>query len=82
MLLALLLFVKLLKILKENNIPIEYYYPNWTKFGRRAGLIRNVEMALVADALVAVWNGYSRGTGHMIDTARAKGLKIYVELYE
>ena len=65
----------------ENNVPIEYHYPDWSKYGRRAGLLRNIEMASVSDALIAVWDGTSKGTGHMIDTARAKGLKIHVELF-
>ena len=64
---------------KENNIPLIRMPADWTRYGRGAGKIRNIEMALVADALIAVWDGVSPGTGHMIDTARAKGLKIYVQ---
>ncbi len=64
---------------KESGIPLIRMPADWTRYGRGAGKIRNIEMALVADALVAVWDGVSPGTGHMIDTARAKGLKIYVQ---
>lgn len=62
----------------ESDIPLIRMPADWTRYGRGAGKIRNIEMALVADALVAVWDGYSKGTGHMIDCARAKGLKIHV----
>ena len=31
-----------------------------------------------ADALVAVWDGKSPGTKHMIDVAKARGLRIFV----
>jgi glycerophosphoryl diester phosphodiesterase len=31
-----------------------------------------------ADALVAVWDGSSRGTAHMIKYAKEKGLKVHV----
>lgn len=37
-------------------------------------------MAKQADALVAVWDGESRGTKHMIDIARKEGLEVYVHL--
>lgn len=45
----------------------------------QAGLKRNSEMARYADALIAVWDGRSSGTKHMIDQANYYGLKhIYV----
>ena len=39
-------------------------------------------MAENADALLAIWDGESRGTKHMIDTAREKGLEVYVYMVE
>lgn len=52
---------------------------NWTKYGRHeAGKIRNAEMANYAEAILALWNGFSSGTGDMIDKARAKGLLCFV----
>jgi hypothetical protein len=35
-------------------------------------------MAANADALVAFWDGQSRGTKHMIDIASARGLVVRV----
>jgi YspA, cpYpsA-related SLOG family len=66
---------------EENNKPLELYYPDWKRYNLGAGKIRNVEMATKAEALIALWNGYSKGTGHMIDTARKLNLKVHVELY-
>ena len=60
---------------------IELHPADWKRFGKRAGYVRNVEMADSADALIAVWNG-SPGTEHMIDIARARGLKVYVHLID
>jgi len=40
---------------------------DWERQGRAAGFIRNGEMAMIADALVAFWDGKSRGTKDMID---------------
>ena len=36
-------------------------------------------MADNADALIAIWDGESRGTKHMIDIARRKGLKVWIQ---
>jgi hypothetical protein len=37
-------------------------------------------MAKYADALIAVWDGKSRGTKNMIDEAKKLGLKVYVKI--
>src|SRR5579863_5624761 len=54
---------------KESGIKIKQLIPDWS-IGRRAGLIRNEEMAKYADALIAVWDGKSTGTQHMITMAK------------
>ena len=38
-------------------------------------------MAEYADALVAFWDGTSKGTKHMIETAKEKGLDIRIKRY-
>ena len=66
---------------KENGYQIIYFPADWDLDGKSAGFKRNVEMADNADALVAFWDGQSRGTKHMIDTAKDKGLDVRVKLY-
>lgn len=61
-----------------NDLPIKLFPAQWRTHGKAAGPIRNREMALYADALVAVWDGRSRGTKSMIDLAYQHGLKVYV----
>jgi hypothetical protein len=51
---------------------------DWDRHGRSAGYKRNEEMANVANALVAFWDGRSPGTKHMIDIARQRGLAVRV----
>lgn len=63
---------------KKNNIPIKQFPADWKGLGRQAGYRRNEQMGNYAEALVAVWDGSSRGTKHMIDYAAEKGLKVYV----
>lgn len=78
----------------KNKIPIKEFPAKWAdishvdaiikhdRFGRkydaRAGIRRNHEMGDYADALVACWDGVSRGTKDMIDYATKKGLKVFV----
>ena len=63
---------------KMNNIPIDIYPANWDKYGKSAGYKRNTIMAMNADALIAIWDGESKGTKHMIDLAEKYGLKTFV----
>lgn len=63
---------------QDNSLPLEKYPADWSTYGKRAGYIRNTEMADNAEALLAIWDGESRGTKHMIDIAREKGLEVFV----
>lgn len=67
---------------KANGVPIERFPADWDQYGKQAGYIRNVDMACHAEALIAVWDGESNGTRHMINAARAKGLKIFVYMFK
>lgn len=62
---------------ERNGIPVVKFPADWRR-GRSAGPVRNSQMANYADALVAIWDGVSRGTAHMIQEARAEGLKVHV----
>lgn len=66
---------------KENGVPVKLMRADWTLHGKAAGPIRNDEMAKYAEALIAVWDGQSRGTKHMIESARERGLKVCVYEY-
>jgi hypothetical protein len=61
--------------------PIEMFLPDWDNYGKRAGFLRNQQMAKYADALLAIWDGESKGTRHMIDIAKKQGLEVEVVLY-
>ena len=62
----------------DHGIKLEKRPADWIKHGRRAGHIRNAEMANCAEALIAIWDGISPGTRGMIALAKRKRLKIYV----
>lgn len=61
-----------------NRLPVKLFPAKWDEFGKSAGYRRNAEMAEYGEALIALWDGISRGTKHMIDIATKKGLKVYV----
>jgi glycerophosphoryl diester phosphodiesterase len=63
----------------ESNTPLVVMQADWNQHGRAAGPIRNRQMAEYADALIAVWDGESKGTKNMIQTAEKLGLQVYVK---
>ena len=63
---------------KEHNLPVKLFPANWDKYGKRAGYLRNQEMANYADMLIAFWDEKSKGTKHMIDIAKKQDLTVIV----
>lgn len=67
---------------RARNIHVRIMHADWNGLGRAAGFARNDRMSMYADALVAIWDGESRGTMHMIRTAIKRGLEVSVYLVE
>lgn len=63
---------------EARNIDVAPFYADWNMYGKAAGYKRNSAMAEYADALIAVWDGRSRGTRNMIMLARKNNLRVYV----
>lgn len=61
-----------------NHIPVSQFNAAWQTYGANAGPRRNRQMAEYADALIAIWDGKSRGTFNMIKEATKKELSVYV----
>lgn len=62
----------------NNEISLKIFVADWDRYGKPAGIIRNVAMAAEAEALIAIWDGTSKGTGHMIDIATERKLKVFI----
>ena len=59
-----------------------YEFPaDWNTHGKRAGHIRNAEMAQFAGGLLAFWDGESRGTDNMIQQMKRLGKPVKVVRY-
>ena len=67
---------------KENNLPIAEFPPDWDTHGKKAGFLRNADMADYADGCVVFWDGVSKGTQHMINLAKEKGIQLAIVKYK
>lgn len=54
------------RLAREHKFPLVLMPADWDTFGRRAGVVRNEEMAKVATHCIVFWDGESPGTKHMI----------------
>lgn len=63
---------------QEMNIPTTIFKPDWDKYGRRAGVIRNKDIIENADIVIAFWDGVSRGTGHSIKLSQKLNKKTII----
>lgn len=70
------------RIAEEYNLDLKIYPANWETYGKKAGYIRNQQMANNATHLLAAWDRQSRGTMHMINIAQNMGLQTLVINYE
>lgn len=66
---------------KEMGYALKIFPADWDKYGKKAGPVRNQQMADYGDALVAFWDGKSKGTANMIANARMKNLLVRIIKY-
>lgn len=62
----------------ENKIKFTEFLPDYQKHGKYAPLKRNDEIIKYADAVIAFWDGKSRGTGYVIKECKRHNIKIKV----
>lgn len=60
------------------NLPKFFFPADWDTHGKAAGPIRNKQMAEFGDALLAFWDGKSRGTKNMMDHMHRRKKPVYV----
>lgn len=61
---------------RENNIQLIEFLPQYEKFGRRAPLVRNIEIIKTSSLVLAFWNGQSRGTAFVVRKCREMGVPV------
>lgn len=62
----------------QNKISKLVIYPNYKRYGRYAPLKRNDKMVEIADEILVVWDGDSRGSEYTIKLAEKSGKKLTV----
>ena len=66
------------KFALETGIPILELKPDWSRFGKAAGMLRNTDIVRESDVLIAFWDGESRGTLDSINKAEQMGKDCYI----
>ena len=46
----------------DNNIETKIFLPDWDKFGKQAGILRNKDIISECNICLAIWDGQSHGT--------------------
>lgn len=63
---------------KAHGLKLKEFLPDYEQFGKRAPLLRNLEIIDYADLVLAFWDGESRGTRFVIENCKKKGKPIRV----
>lgn len=51
---------------------------DWDRLGKKAGMVRNAQMADYADAAIVFWDGKSNGTANMISNMKMRDKPCHV----
>jgi hypothetical protein len=68
------------EIAKELGIPTIIHLPDWNRYGKRAGFIRNMDIVRDANIVYAFFapGPKSKGTSHTVNEARIKGVPVHI----
>lgn len=64
------------KYADKNHISKIIMRPDYARFGKGAPQKRNEEMVNIADAVLVIWDGVSRGTKYTADYAGKQGKRV------
>lgn len=62
----------------EHNIKYTEFLPEYNKYGKRAPLVRNIDIIKYSDLVLAFWDGTSRGTKFVIENCEKLGIAVKV----
>ncbi|HIT18941.1 MAG TPA: DUF2493 domain-containing protein [Candidatus Fimivivens faecavium] len=65
---------------RRRGLPLWIYRPDYDRYGRAAPIVRNRTIAENCDLLVAIWDGFSRGTSYTVEYAKKirKPYRVYL----
>ncbi|MBR7101664.1 MAG: hypothetical protein IKC74_05190 [Clostridia bacterium] len=66
----------------KNKISKLILYPEYNKYGKFAPLKRNEKMVTLADTVIIIWDGISKGTKYTLDFAKKQNKNIVLILHK
>ncbi len=63
---------------EKNNLKKIIYYPDWDRYGKKAGFLRNTTIIEDADVVFAFWDGHSMGTLDSINKAKERNKTVII----
>lgn len=63
---------------QKHGIQTEIFLPDWNKYGRRAAVVRNIDIIKDCDICFAFWDGVSRGTKNDIELCQRYNKTAYI----
>lgn len=66
----------------SKHINKNIFLPDWKTFSKSAGYLRNQQMVLAADIVIAFWDGVSKGTKLTIDLCKKHNVELRVVQFE
>ena len=65
----------------ENGKSCLLFLPEWNKYGKSAGFIRNKDIVKNSELVLAFWDGVSKGTQSSIDLCKKYGIPVKIINY-
>ena len=62
----------------DHHIKLTEFLPDYSKYGRSAPLIRNIQIVEYADEVIAFWDGQSNGTVFTLKEAKKRNKKVRI----
>lgn len=67
---------------KSNGINFKVFKPDWVKYGKKAGFMRNEDIIKNSDVCLAIWDGQSHGTKNDFDWCKKYQKELLVFNYK
>lgn len=67
-------------VAKKHNMKITVIRPDYDRYGRAAPLKRKDEIVALADVVLAIWDGKSRGTKYVINKCKELGKPLVLKI--
>lgn len=66
---------------EERCYPVTAFPAHWKAYGKRAGPLRNMQMANYGTHAIGFWDGKSKGTLSMIEICKRNNIPLKVVMY-